>query len=371
MSTILLVYSSLAMILGLKPSLIVNAAYLVRPWHLLDCSITLDGLSYDVCPIFERGPIAVGLGSPHDYEQMDNQSFYQFDFREADNAVKEDKEEDSDVGVSQCEWGSWICLHLSGEPEPVSVAGFDNIPALHSYMSGESKNRVYVDDKGHINFNFMGGYYDGRRQFTRIEFICNPDVDETKLLSFPEFNNKADDVHFFTWATKYGCSIPVRDNKEDLGSSFVTQKPATASEMAMIPVRTIQSQSSYLLQHCPPGGGQELIIMLGFGYVICYPPMHLIDRYITPIYERITRLPLQMRKVHLVRPFASKKRNNHHFRVNEGRLVSWAAEDSRLLGEEDVMVNTYDEDDDDWPMDGYIPLRPGMDTVRVKNYGTA
>ncbi len=111
------------------------------------------------------------------------------------------------------------------------------------------------------------------------------------------------------------------------------------------------------------------IIMLGFGYVICYPPMHLIDRYVTPLYERITRLPLEMKKV---RPFVSKKRNNHHFRVNEGRLVNWAAEDSRLLGEEDVMVNTYDEDDDDdWPMDGYIPLRPGMDTGRVKNYGTA
>ncbi len=44
----------------------------------------------------------------------------------------------------------YICLSV-GEPEAVSVAGFDNVPSLRSYVSGESTNRVYVDDNGNCH----------------------------------------------------------------------------------------------------------------------------------------------------------------------------------------------------------------------------
>lgn len=113
--------------------------------------------------------------------------------------------------------------------------------------------------------------------------------------------------------------------------------------------------------------------MLVLGYVICYPPTSLVERYISPLYERVTRLPVRIKNIPLMRVFGGKRKHQHRFRVNESRLVRWAQEDSRMFGEEDVMVNTFDEDGDDWPMDECIPLKPGMDLggLKVKNYGSA
>lgn len=86
----------------------------------------------------------------------------------------------------------------SDEVEPIVVAGEDTT-LLHAYKRGQM-NRIYLDDhgrlpyslpydrcvlirqlQGHVNFKLLGGSHRGRQQYTRIEFICDPDVDEVCL----------------------------------------------------------------------------------------------------------------------------------------------------------------------------------------------
>lgn len=84
--------------------------------------------------------------------------------------------------------------------------------------------------------------------------------------------------------------------------------------------------------------------MLGFGYLIRYPPSQL---------KRLVGI-------------TAKKLP---FRVREGILVRWAEEALFINDEEDVMVN-YEEEHDS---DEYIPLKlsPTRLSARFMDYGSA
>lgn len=84
--------------------------------------------------------------------------------------------------------------------------------------------------------------------------------------------------------------------------------------------------------------------MLGFGYLIRYPPPK-IKRWVGATAKKLP------------------------FRVGEGILVQWAEEAMFINDEEDVMVN-YEEECDS---DEQIPLKlsPTRPSVRFMDYGSA
>lgn len=77
--------------LAMKGFPLADAAHLSQPWRTLDCSPTVDGSSYNFCPLFERWPITIWLGFEREkLEDGPDRTFYRIDFRQDSRPSEDD-----------------------------------------------------------------------------------------------------------------------------------------------------------------------------------------------------------------------------------------------------------------------------------------
>ncbi|KAF9465442.1 hypothetical protein BDZ94DRAFT_1320261 [Collybia nuda] len=123
-----------------------------------------------------------------------------------------------------CPEGTWICLNET-------LSNFDDtqhetqheIPkhaTVHIPVAGKSRPGSLLVDQGinavasilgvdnysatpHLNIFFIGGFWQGKAQYARIDFIC----DLNGKRGVPFFVEERHDVHIFTWITQHGCPV--------------------------------------------------------------------------------------------------------------------------------------------------------------------
>ncbi|KAL0581272.1 hypothetical protein V5O48_000755 [Marasmius crinis-equi] len=311
------------------------------------CKFSIEGNSYDLCPIVQHGPFTVGK--------------YLFN----GSGTKE---------RYSCSGDTWICMNDSRRAIPVALSQPPTLPIIHRQDSG-------------LQIHFPGASLQGISHSVLIDFVCdlNPSFEP---VAAPTFLAEEGGIHSFRWATKHAC--PTATNIHDRLPGFSAQ---TDDDSDAPPDQNEDGENLVDPTEKPQLSARETaltisivgVCLLTTCYFIYNPPTYLIDHYLRPNLSRlhlphlpnignlpIPRMNLNFNPMTLPKKFRSRPRCSrpHNFRVGENRLVQWAQEDLSFEDDVDTMVNAYD--DENAVLDEYVPLSQGMgwQTRRAKDYGT-
>ncbi|KAF8880648.1 hypothetical protein BD779DRAFT_1071265 [Infundibulicybe gibba] len=335
-----------------------------------DCQFDLGARRFDLCPLTQSGHI---WRVPGDIGEVGSRPrrVYHVDLggMSIDQNNNDDNNGDMVAWESGCPPGSWICLSEIGPTDPETqlfrpIAG--KIRPASALVDQGVNAIVSISDEAvpaSLNLFMVGGLSatDGKPQYARIEFRCDPEHEELAFSGIEENIG----VHAFIWRTKYGCGATVKSNPIHILEDETPEgdePPPSDTEGDSKESEESDGEGELL----DPNDGRTsrrsiaaIILITGtviiaIGIIISSPKRrHFIISHIPAIPRGIPK----------------------SFSVGEHTLLRWAEEDMSLelgRGDEDTMVNA-ESWEDEWVGDSeYIPLKPSprRGLGRVRDYGT-
>ncbi|CAL1711032.1 unnamed protein product [Somion occarium] len=326
------------------------------------CRFTIDGQSFDLCPIFDAREREDGWTVETERQTPPTITKTQYKFA-LDKPLKKDG---TLPAHEQCPDGTWICMIMSNrrphhESEPprilqvIPVAGRVQQPDDQTrYTSGLNVSASLTDGRQKSRHKILkvrlhGGYYVDKAQAADFFFYCDHKATEPTL---PTYFYNWFGTHAFSWRTKHACPIGPTNEPEEPQSPADEEEPPPPgdgeNDLINIPSRTDRPSRSSLTILL-----SSTTMVLILIYFIYYPP-RVLRRFIS---SYLKSRPSLLR-----------------FRVGERVLVRWAQEDLELQddGEEDVMVNggrdaesIFVVDDDE---EEQIPLKPSPRKTKGKGH---
>ncbi|KAK7457139.1 hypothetical protein VKT23_010439 [Stygiomarasmius scandens] len=365
------------------------------------CEFQAGSYLYNFCPLLQRrrtfevpstGNVALGT---------DREGSYTFRTGLADDHLS----------LDLCPEDALICWNDPNTSTSVTVAEsvvFTGISRLSTDDVAPSTPEPFI-------LELNGTVHNAKLQSTRIRFICDESIDEPRaeISSLPSFTGSYDGVHSFEWRSSHACPREYGQTEIETASADDEKSENPDSDGNKDGEDNKDGDGDNLVNPVPPYSARRraAIIIIVIGLIALTT---LIDTCLRPSLTRISpylpsfhlHLPtlsshtfenlniknIKLRIPSLIAGKRSRRRRRamarpFRFRVGENRLVQWANEDSRLIGEggeafdfeEDYMVNGLDVDTENDDLEGagargefgeYVPLSAGMGWGR-KDYGTA